>query len=99
MAERFTRPAGSSTAAATPHALKSSVRDPSHRVFPAYFIKPRRNGCFARVYRGWTSVSFRIVRQVELQLKVEQLSSACADAHFPKVELCLRLQSESLWSV
>lgn len=29
MAERFTRPAGSSTAAATPHALKSSVSDPS----------------------------------------------------------------------
>lgn len=29
MAERFTRPAGSFTAAATPHALKSSVRDPS----------------------------------------------------------------------
>ena len=29
MAERFTRPAGSFTAAATPHALKSSVRDSS----------------------------------------------------------------------
>lgn len=29
MAERFTCPAGSYTAAATPHALKSSVCDPS----------------------------------------------------------------------
>ena len=34
---------------------------------------------------------------MELQLKVEQLSSVCGDVRFPKAELCLRLLFEFLW--
>ena len=60
MAERFTRPAGSSTAAATPHALKSSVRDPSWAGISCLFHQtPAKRLVLQELYRGRTSLSVR----------------------------------------